>query len=302
MKNFKFVLLAVFLSVAFVSNVQAQRGGFLRSLFQNGQDEKNTGGVTSRLDVPYMDDDNPLHKLDIYLPAEKKGPLPVLVHLHGGGWEMGDKKRMKATGMFYASNGVLFITPNYRLSPGVMHPAHAEDCAAVVAWVFNHISELGADKSRVFLSGHSAGAHLAALLSTNPKYLGKYNIRPGDLAGVIPVDTAGFDLLSGDNEKIAKRFVKQAFGSDTQVLTDASPFHNVTAGAGYPDFLILNTTNRASAARSGQAFAYKLNSAGATARFIPVDNYTHKQMAAGMYDPSDPVARAILTFILRRSR
>ncbi|WP_028316249.1 alpha/beta hydrolase fold domain-containing protein [Desulfatibacillum aliphaticivorans] len=94
-----------------------------------------------------------------------------------------------------------------------------------MAWVFAHLEELGGDKERIFLSGHSAGAQLAALLGTNLAYLKKYNISPPELAGVIPVDTASFDLLSKEyNERLTRRLIKAAFGSDRGVLKKASPF------------------------------------------------------------------------------
>ena len=307
MKVFKFALITILLSVTVVSAVHAQdrtarRSKLLKMWTKKREDpqkiETIARGVTSKLDVPYLNDNNPLHELDIYFPAEKNTPLTVLVHIHGGGWKMGDKKMMNVTGMFYASQGILFITPNYRLSPEVQHPAHVEDCAAALAWVFDHVTELGGDHNRIFVSGHSAGAHLAALLGTNQTYLQKYSIKPSDLAGVIPVDTASFNLLSDDNERLVKRFVKQAFGSDKQVLKEASPFYNVTDKVDYPKFLIFNTTDRKSAAKGGKEFADTLKSAGCDARFVPVDDHTHSEMATGMYDTSDPVGSAILQFIL----
>jgi arylformamidase len=307
MKVFKFIFAIIFLSTIFpqylaAENMVAQRDGLLKDWREKGQAAKKldaiSANVTTKLDVPYLNDNSPLHKLDIYSPAQKDKPLSVLVHIHGGGWKMGDKKMMKETGMFYASQGILFITPNYRLSPEVQHPAHVEDCAAALSWVFDHVTELGGDKSRIFLSGHSAGAHLAALLGTNAAYLQKYNIEPGQLGGVISVDTASFNLLSDDNETLVKRFVKQAFGTDEKVLKGASPFYNVTDKGSYPKFLIFNTTNRESAAKGGKKFADKLKSAGCDVQFVPVDAHTHKDMATGMYDASDPVGSGLLQFIL----
>jgi acetyl esterase/lipase len=281
MKFHKFILLTIFLSIA---------------IGQSGHAE-TTDKITSQLNVPYLNDDNPKHRLDIYFPNNRNKPLAVLVHIHGGGWRTGDKRLMKTTGEFYASQGILFITPNYRLSPRVMHPAHVEDCAAALAWVFDHVTELGGDRSRIYLSGHSAGAHLAALLGTNHKYMLKYNIQPSELAGVIPVDTASFNLLSNDNERIVARLVRKAFGTKKLILKNASPYHNVNKRAVYPEYLILNTTNRAAATRGAKAFSDKLIAAGHEARFVAVENHTHKEMAQGMYDASDPVGKAILQFI-----
>jgi len=282
MKILKFALLTILLSIAFNQTSSAEI----------------VKEITIKLEEPYQNDGNPQHRLDIYTPAHNK-PLTVLMHIHGGGWTKGDKKRMKTTGMFYASKGILFITPNYRLSPQFMHPNHVEDCAAALAWVFKHVDELGGDKSRIYLSGHSAGAHLAALLGTNGKYLQKYNIMHSDLAGVIALDTASFNLLSNDNERIVmKRLIKKAFGNNRQTLKEASPFYSIKDKAVYPMFLILNTTDRAAAAKGGKAFADKLMATGNKAQFVLVENHTHREMAQGMYDASDPVGNAILQFIL----
>ncbi len=281
-------------------------GGLLRMWMKKNQDAKTIEaravGVTSRLDVSYLDDNDPAHKLDIYGPPKTGTPLPVLVHIHGGGWEIGDKRLMRTTGLFYASQGVLFITPNYRLSPKAQHPAHVEDCAAALAWAFTHAADMGGDRKRIFLSGHSAGAHLAALLGTDPAYLQKYKIHPSDLAGVIPVDTASFDLMDESNEKLVKKLVRESFGEDSQVWKSASPFHHVLAAGRYPGFLILNTTNRAAAAEGGRRFADKLKGVGCNVRFVPVSNHTHGEMAAGMYDASDPVGSAILKFLFPETK
>ena len=115
------------------------------------------------------------------------------------------------------------------------------------------------------------------------------------------IDTASFNLLSDDNEIIVKRLIKKAFGNNKLRLKEASPFYNVNDEAVYPRFLILNTTNRTAAARDGKAFTDKLITAGNEAQFMPVDNHTHKEMAKGMYDTSDPVCKAILQFILNET-
>lgn len=278
----------------------------LKKWRERRQDEKSiearATNVTTRLDVAYLDDGVAAHKLDIYRPAKTDKPMPVLVHIHGGGWEIGDKKLMKSTGLFYASQGVLFITPNYRLSPAAKHPVHAEDCAAALAWTFKHAVELGGDRNRIFLSGHSAGAHLAALLGTDSTYLMKYGLNCTDLAGVIPVDTASFDLTSQQNEELVKRFVKDSFGEDPQVLRAASPLHHVSSKQRYPAFLIFNTLNRAAAAEGGRQFSEAMKNAGCDARFVAVENRTHGQMASGMRDPADPVGGAILKFILPETK
>ncbi len=296
------VFVGLLLSICCLPAAYGQRAHRMKSFLQERQDanriEEPAQGVTMRLNVPYLKDGDPMHRLDIYFPAKNDTAVPVLVHFHGGGWAMGDKKGMKATGLFYASRGVLFITPDYRLSPEVMHPAHVEDCAAALKWVFDHVRALGGNRHRIYLSGHSAGAHLAALLATNTKYLADYGLNPGDLAGVIPVDTASYNLVSNENERLVKRLVQRAFGTDPKVLRDASPFYGVEEKGKYPDFLVLNTTNRKSGVRGAREFVAKLESAGCHVRFVPVENHTHSEMARGMYSDTDPVGKAILKFIL----
>ncbi len=276
---------------------------FLFSLFTaiccQANDAQADRHISIRTDVPYLDDGHLLHCLDIYSPGQTTNPLTTLFHIHGGGWKMGDKKLMEKTGRFYASRNVLFITPNYRLTPEVMHPGHIEDCAAALAWVFAHTKKLEADPSRIFISGHSAGAHLAALLGTDHQYLQKNHILPDSIAGVICIDTASFNLLAASNGIFVKKLINNAFGSTIPVLEGASPFYQVQNKHFYPGFLILNTTDRKNAARQGRLFAEKLTAAGSSARFVPVDNHTHSEMAQGMYDISDPVAKAILQFLFQ---
>ena len=305
MKYFKYILIVI-ISFTLVSIVYARdsnegKGKIIKKLISKRQDLKKNEplpeGIAAKYDIPYIKDNDPGHVLDIYRPEGKNGPLTVLFHIHGGGWRTGDKNMMFDTGVFYASQGFIFITPNYRLSPEYVHPAHIEDCAAALAWTFGHLKELGGDKTRVFVSGHSAGAHLAALLGTNNKYLQKYNINLHRLAGVIPVDTASFNLISNKNEKPVKKMIEEAFGTDKEMLKDASPFYNIAKEIKYPDFLVLNTTNRRSAAKEAEKFVKKLKNTGCNARFIPVDNHTHSEMATGMFDLSDPVGSAILRFL-----
>ncbi len=118
------------------------------------------------------------------------------------------------------------------------------------------------------------------------------------LAGVIPLDAATFNLLDRGNERLVKRLIKQAFVHDVKVLRDASPFYHITDKATYPRFLILNTTNRALAVEGAKKFVNKLRASGTNVQFVPVDDHTHREMAIGMYDASDPVGSAILMFIL----
>src|SRR4029453_8240901 len=118
-------------------------------------------------------------KLDLYLPEGKTG-VPVIVWIHGGALTQDDKNLEVGTGRGFAQAGIATATVNYRLSPAVSPPAHVEDAAASFAWVKRHIAEYGGNADQVFIIGYSAGAYLAALLSTERGYLAAHNMSPPD--------------------------------------------------------------------------------------------------------------------------
>ena len=141
-------------------------------------DEKpaKTYEVETFKDISYYDGadrDKVKHNLDLYLPKGLKD-YPVLFFVHGGAWSMGDKSDFGAYAAFgaaYAKLGIGVVVTNYRLSPKVRHPEHVKDVARAFAWTANHIAKYGGDKDRLFVCGHSAGAHLVALLATDADLL-----------------------------------------------------------------------------------------------------------------------------------
>ncbi len=272
-------------------NFFGQRQKLLRGRLRND--------ITLKTDISYTDVPDRLQTLDIYYPAPHENLEPILMHIHGGGWSTGDKRLMRKHGVFYAGQGIIFIAINYRLSPKVQHPAHIQDCAAAFAWVYAHAEEMGGDRNRIFVSGHSAGAHLAALLGTNSTYLQQYNISPSTIAGVIGVDAASYDVLAPTSEKLNKRFIVQAFGTDHRILKSASPYYNVVDHQSYPQFLLLNTSKRMEAAVAAKRFVDKLHSVHCAAQIIVVGGHTHEEMNSAMYDESDSVSHEILKFILK---
>ena len=113
-------------------------------------------------------------KLDIYAPKDARGPLPVIVYFYGGRWTFGDRAQYRFAGTKLAQAGYIVVIPDYRKYPAVRFSAFVEDAAAAVAWTSDHIAQYGGDPSQINLSGHSAGAHIASLVATNPAYLGSF--------------------------------------------------------------------------------------------------------------------------------
>jgi acetyl esterase/lipase len=110
-------------------------------------------------------------RLDLYIPDDPEGSLPVVVFFHGGRWTNGSKDDYPFVGEALSSRGFLTVIPGYRRYPEVKFPSFLEDAALAVRWVHEHAAEYGGDPSKVFLMGHSSGAHMAAMLALDPEYL-----------------------------------------------------------------------------------------------------------------------------------
>jgi sialate O-acetylesterase len=121
---------------------------------------------TEYLDVPYIDDGDEHHQLDLYVPPGP-GPFPLIVTIHGGGWVAGDKETPGIDGaMNFGAAGFAVASPEYRFVTTDPFPAQIEDTKAALQWLRGHAQQYRLDPARVGVFGHSAGAHLAELMAT----------------------------------------------------------------------------------------------------------------------------------------
>lgn len=152
--------------------------------------------------------------LDVYYPENKKD-YPTVVWFHGGGITGGEKfipQELK-------EKGIAVVAVNYRLSPKVKAPAYIDDAAAAIAWTFKHIGEYGGDPSKIFISGHSAGGYLVAMVGLDTSWLQQYGEDADKLAGVI--DFSGHAITHMTVR--AERGIK-----DTQPIVDElAPLYHV---------------------------------------------------------------------------
>ena len=123
----------------------------------------------------------PRQTLDVYRPKNLKRPAGVVVFFYGGDWQNGRRTDYRFVGQALASRGFVAVLPDYRLYPQVVFPAFVEDGALAVKWTRDHAAEIGGDPSRLFLMGHSAGAHIAALLALDGHYLQNVGLDRGDV-------------------------------------------------------------------------------------------------------------------------
>lgn len=137
------------------------------SAFAQGQQLRMPDGVLARRDLVYVKGGHERHKLDLYLPEKADGPLPLIIWVHGGGWQNGSKDGCPPLRGGYVERGYAVASINYRLSGHAVFPAQIEDCKAAIRWLRAHAKQYGLDPKRFGVWGASAGGHLVALIGTS---------------------------------------------------------------------------------------------------------------------------------------
>jgi acetyl esterase/lipase len=253
-----------------------------------------TGGnfeVEVHKDIPYVEgkDGDERQKLNLYLPKGAKD-CPTLFFIHGGGWTGGSRSGFDRIGRTFARNGVAFVSTGYRLSPRVKHPAHIQDVAKGFAWTVANIGKYGGNPGAIFVSGHSAGGHLAALLATDDDYLKAEKLSLGNIKGAIPV--SGVFLISPR--------MRNVFGDDAEVCKKASPQNHVREGL--PPFLIIYADREmAGLGRQAEAFAPALKKQKVEATVVMGKDRNHGSIMMRMAAEDDPGTQAVLDFIAKHS-
>jgi len=207
---------------------------------------------------------NALQTLDIWRAMDATGPAPLVVFVHGGGWKRGSKDN--ATGrykpMHYPGEGYAFASINYRLVPDATVEQQAADVAGAVKALIDRAAALGIDRRRIVIMGHSAGAHLVALVGTDETYLRGAGLSFADIAGVIPIDGAAYDVpaQTKDGPPIMQKTYAQAFGTDPARQKALSPTLQAAA-PNAPKFLLLHV-QRPDGVRQAEALDKALTAGG----------------------------------------
>jgi acetyl esterase/lipase len=228
-------------------------------------------------DVPYLPGDNDAQRLDIY-KSGRHGLSPVVVFIHGGAWKSGTRRLYGALGETLSNDGVMTVNVDYRLYPEVTYPAFMEDAVAALNWVMGHIAEYGGDPERVFLTGHSAGAHIAALMVLNDRFRQQLSFDVRRLRGVVLF--AGAYEFRPTEPTIGGAHVQRVMGTPENYL-DAQPRQH--ARADVPPILVINgdadvVTREAQAAR----FAAAMQAAGASLQYAKLRGGDHLSVLIDM--------------------
>jgi acetyl esterase/lipase len=256
---------------------------------------ESVGGQSETLpDIEYATHDGVTLRGDLYRP-KTGGPFPILVAVHGGGWERGDRKSFRNWGAYLPQHGYGLFAIQYRLAkPGTpMYPQALHDVRAAVQFVRGKAGEIGADPARVGLFGQSAGGHLAALAALagdHPRFSGAYPddayAKTSTAVKAAVVAYGVFDAAAHWNPggSTIERFLGVSLTDDREVYFQASPMSYVTRKNNKTAFLALYGMEDEVVDPQAQSktFVKALNQSGFFVRTVAVPG-------AGHYWMSDPL-------------
>jgi acetyl esterase/lipase len=180
------------------------------------------GKYTREANIPYGG--GPRRTLDAYLPDQPAASRPLIVFWYGGSWMKGGKEQYRFVGAALALRGYVAVLPDYRVYPEVKFPDFMDDAALALKWAQDNAVRLGADPRRIYVMGHSAGAHIAALLALDARYLERVGGDPRQVRGLIGM--SGPYALAPDTELLRTIFgapFTEADWQPVQFVTAASP-------------------------------------------------------------------------------
>jgi acetyl esterase/lipase len=266
-------------------------------------------GAGQNLDKQRLDFFRPVPATD----AESAEPWPLLVFVHGGGWTFGDRAQVtggadiyRNVGRYFASHGVGTAVISYRLQPGATWRQQVEDVGHALAWARTYAAQHGGDADAVFLSGHSAGAHLSARYALDPAVWAATG--GGPVCGLLLVSGAAYDL--GDEETYAlgasRVFFEERFGgrAGTEAGADADALMRASVvplvGPGSPPALVMNAAGeQAKFKRQGDLLTRAYEAAGAPVARMLVPGEDHERMALAISRDDKTAGPAMRAFIAR---
>lgn len=247
---------------------------------------------------------DPLQQVDVWAARDGRGKAPLLFYVHGGGWKRGDKRasaKSPAPDHFTAA-GYVYASANYRLVPFATVEEQARDVAAALKALLDRADRLGIDRSRVVITGHSAGAHLVALVGTDEQYLKSAGLSFADIDGVIPNDGAAYDVAAqiSDGNRFMNQTYVQAFGTDPVRQRALSPTLQASA-PNAPAFLLIHVQRKDGVAQN-KALEVALRKGGTKVerRDFPGDGLKgHMEINRQLGDPAYPATPVVDAWLKR---
>jgi acetyl esterase/lipase len=240
----------------------------------------NAGEKPAQHDIAYGVDKE--QTLDIYMPAQPQA-APIIFMVHGGGWRHGDKDNSRVVDnkvKRWVARGFIFISVNYRMLPARDALQQRDDIIAALVFAQRHAADWGGDPAQIILMGHSAGAHLVALIDADPA--------PALAAGAqrwlgtVALDSAALDVVQIMQRRHI-RLYDPAFGTDPARWQLASPLHQLHPSAP-PLLAVCSTQRRDQPCAQAQAFRERAKKLGVTVDMLPQD-LSHGQINAKLGEP-----------------
>ncbi len=230
--------------------------------------------------------------LDVHAPRGGKRPHEVIVFFYGGSWRDGSRRFYRFLGQILSRQGYIIVIPDYRVFPQVQFPTFMDAAAKVVKWTHDNIASLGGNPDSLVLMGHSAGAHMAALLLTNRSFLATQDLERDIVRRFIGF-SGPYSFNPLDYQSTAEIF------STARDIDLARPIKNVT-GAEPPMLLLHGKRDKKVYPVNTLNLTQAVCDAGGQARSIIYPQLGHKGMLAAMLQPlrwRAPVLRDVLAFL-----
>lgn len=215
--------------------------------------------------------------LDVYVPEASPVAAPVVMFFYGGSWRNGSRQSYRFIGEALARKGFVVVVPDYRLYPEVRFPAFVEDGAQAVRWVADNAQAYGGDPDRIVLMGHSAGAHVAALLAFDERYLDQANVPRSKIRALMGVaGPYSFDPL-------AYRTTRRVFAG----LEDPNQARPITFvdGAGVKTLLLHGAEDTTVLPRNSEEFAARIEESGGEAQLLEYPDIGHIKIILSLAAP-----------------
>jgi acetyl esterase/lipase len=234
------------------------------------------------------------NRLDVYLPTDG-APSALVVFFYGGGWNSGDKANYRFVGAALAAAGIATVVPNYTLYPKARFPQFMRDAAAAVAFTRAHAHEWGADPARLFLIGHSAGAHIVVLLALDQEYLQQVGGDDHWLRGVVGL-SGPYDFLP-----FTDAYLNDVF-APTSEFYRSQPINYVRANAP-PMLLMHGLGDKRVSPNNTRSLAARLEAAGddVSTQYFPGASHGDLAAAFSPLRKQPPVLPLILDFVAAKS-
>ncbi len=237
-------------------------------------------------------------KLDIYVPTSGSPATkrPVVLFFYGGSWDSGSKSEYLFVAEALTSQGWIAVLPDYRIYPEVKFPDFLDDAALAMRWTRDNIEKYGGDRTRIFAMGHSAGAHIAAMLTYDPQFLGRAGASPQDIAGFIGL-AGPYDFLPLKSERL-----KVIFGPEPE-RPRSQPINFVT-GKEPPALLLHGDTDTIVGPHNSANFATRIRERGGKVKHVRYPDLGHREIVvnlAAIFRQGKPELPAIADFIRETS-